>query len=160
MDNYILSNDEVAQNEILVAANYAGRAINITQTTAPHAMSYKLTSMYNLPHGHAVAICLPEVWNYMLNNLDKCIDIRGKEYLNQVLYDIANIMNYKSPIDAIIGFKKILKKYDIRYPISNDKEKDVNKLTKSVNLTRLKNNPVQLNDDVIKEMYNLIVYGE
>ena len=109
MDNYILSNDEVAQNEILVAANYAGRAINITQTTAPHAMSYKLTSMYNLPHGHAVAICLPEVWNYMLNNLDKCIDIRGKEYLNQVLYDIANIMNYKSPIDAIIGFKKILK---------------------------------------------------
>lgn len=56
MDSYIYDNDEIAAEQIMLAANYAGRAINITQTTAPHAMSYKLTSMYKLPHGHAVAL--------------------------------------------------------------------------------------------------------
>jgi len=60
------------------AADYGGRAINIAQTTAAHAMSYKITSMYKLPHGHAVAVCLPEIWQYMLDNMDKCIDSRGK----------------------------------------------------------------------------------
>ena len=37
-------------------------AINIAKTTAAHAMSYKITSMYGLPMTHAVAICLPKVW--------------------------------------------------------------------------------------------------
>ena len=68
MDAYIRDNDEKAAEKILLAANFAGRAINITQTTAPHAMSYKLTSLYGLPHGHAVAMCLPEVWEYMLGH--------------------------------------------------------------------------------------------
>ncbi len=160
MDNYILLNDEVSQNEILIAANYAGRAINITQTTAAHAMSYKLTSLYHLPHGHAVALCLPKVWNYMIHHLDKCIDERGRKYLNQVFYDIAKSMNYKTPMDAIQGFEKILEKYNIEYPISCNRNKDVETLTKSINLTRLRNNPIKLEDDVIQKMYQLIVYGE
>ena len=68
MDNYrryIFHNDEQAAKQVMLAANYAGRAIHITQTTAPHAMSYQLTSLYHLPHGHAVAVCLPHVWRYM-----------------------------------------------------------------------------------------------
>ena len=54
--------------EILLASNYAGRAINITATTAAHAMSYKLTSLYGIPHGHAVGLCLPEVWAEMADD--------------------------------------------------------------------------------------------
>ena len=37
-------------------AHYAGKAINLSKTTAPHAFSYYLTSTYGIPHGHAVAI--------------------------------------------------------------------------------------------------------
>ena len=40
-----LNNEKEALNNMLIAANYSGKAINITQTTAPHAMSYKLTSL-------------------------------------------------------------------------------------------------------------------
>lgn len=65
----------------MLGANYSGRAINITQTTAAHAMSYKITSLYGIPHGHAVAICLPELWKYMIDNMDKCIDKRGANTL-------------------------------------------------------------------------------
>ncbi|MBR1766792.1 MAG: phosphonoacetaldehyde reductase, partial [Bacteroidales bacterium] len=65
---YIEHNDATAARHIMTAANHAGQAINISQTTAPHAMSYKLSSLYGVPHGHAVALCLPEVWLYMLEN--------------------------------------------------------------------------------------------
>ena len=39
-----------------LAANYAGKAINISKTTAPHAVSYPFTSLYNISHGHAVSL--------------------------------------------------------------------------------------------------------
>lgn len=41
------------------AAYLSGKAINITQTTAPHAFSYAFTSKYAFPHGHAVALTFP-----------------------------------------------------------------------------------------------------
>jgi alcohol dehydrogenase class IV len=40
------------------ASHLAGRAIQITKTTAPHAISYAITSRFGVPHGHAVAVTL------------------------------------------------------------------------------------------------------
>ena len=37
----------------------AGKAINISKTTAPHAVSYPFTSEHGISHGHAVALTLP-----------------------------------------------------------------------------------------------------
>ena len=68
---YIFDNTPEATRQIMLAANYSGRAINIAQTTAAHAMSYKITSLFKLPHGHAVAVCLPEIWKYMLDHPEK-----------------------------------------------------------------------------------------
>ena len=36
------------------ASYWAGRAIDISRTTAAHALSYYMTSHYGIPHGHAV----------------------------------------------------------------------------------------------------------
>jgi len=68
IDGY-MKNDETAIANMLIAANYAGRAINIAKTTAAHALSYKLTSLYGIAHGHAVALCLPHVWCDVVNDL-------------------------------------------------------------------------------------------
>ena len=35
-----------------IAANLAGKAISISKTTAPHAVSYPFTSLFNISHGH------------------------------------------------------------------------------------------------------------
>ncbi|MCG8566635.1 MAG: phosphonoacetaldehyde reductase, partial [Desulfobacterales bacterium] len=50
--------DDASLASMLMGANMAGRAINITKTTAPHALSYTLTTHHGLPHGHAVALVL------------------------------------------------------------------------------------------------------
>lgn len=147
---YIFDNTDEAATKIMKAANYAGRAINITATTAAHAMSYKITSMYNLPHGHAVAVCMPEVWDYMIDHTDDCIDSRGAEYLRNTLSDISEMFSLDS-------FKQLMADLEMEYPTSENKEADVNLLTESVNPVRLKNNPVALESRVLHEMYERIV---
>ena len=92
IDKYINDNDLETCNKMLQASNLAGKAINITQTTAAHAMSYKITSMYGVSHGHAVALTLPYIWEHMENNLNKCIDYRGSDYLKKTLLELKNIL--------------------------------------------------------------------
>ena len=154
---YIFENDSEAAANIMLGANYGGRAINITQTTAAHAMSYKITSNYRFPHGHAVAVCLPTIWRYMIGNMDKCIDVRGQVYLRNIFQQIANAMGANSPEDAISIFNKMLADMELIQPVDSVRVQSIEVLTKSVNPIRLKNNPVGLDVDTIRGLYEMIV---
>lgn len=158
-NEYIFENTDEAAIHIMEAANYAGRAICITQTTAPHAFSYKITSMYNLPHGHAVAVCLPEIWQFMLSNLDKCLDGRGEVYLCDIFLQIASAMGCSTPEQAIAKFCQMMTDMEMASPTSDlsHRTSDLNVLTSSVNPIRLKNNPVELDRENIKTLYEIIV---
>ncbi len=154
---YIFENTDISAEAIMRAANLAGQAICVTQTTAPHAFSYKLTSMFGLPHGHAVAICLPEIWEYMVTHSDQCVDQRGEVYLRQVFMDIAGVMNCPSDLAAIQRFRNLLDELQIGVIHSEDIVKDVNVLVQSVNPIRLKNNPVCLSGEVIGMIYKQLL---
>lgn len=52
--DYVGMNKHV--NEIMKASEYCGKAIGISKTTGPHALSYHLTSAHALPHGRAVGL--------------------------------------------------------------------------------------------------------
>lgn len=152
-----LSNQEDGNLEMLRAANYAGKAINITKTTAAHAMSYKMTSIYGISHGHSAALCLPRVWEYMINNMDKCVDSRGKEFLYSAFKHICSLLGYSKLIDAI-GYldNLIFNELQMDKPIvkSND---EIKELVQSVNTERLKNNPVFFEDSALEEIYGKIL---
>lgn len=154
---YIFENDDEAAKQIMLAANYGGRAINITQTTAAHAFSYKITSLYKLPHGHAVAVCLPEIWEYMLGNMDKCIDNRGLEYLAGIFTLISKAMGCDSPEQAIEEFRQMMKDMDLKNPVAENREEELKVLSTSVNPVRLKNNPIGLDVIVIEHLYSFII---
>ena len=154
---YIFENDEEAAANIMLGANYGGRAINITATTAAHAMSYKITSLYKLPHGHAVAVCLPEIWEYMLEHPEECIDKRGSEYLTSVFDEIAHSMDGDTPSEAIVIFRNMMKQMELSNPVSEHLSSDILLLSSSVNPIRLKNNPVGLDEGAIKFLYRKII---
>ena len=154
---YIFENDEEAAAQIMLAANYGGRAINITATTAAHAMSYKITSLYGFPHGHAVAVCLPEVWNYMIEHPKGCLDKRGAEYVQDISVEIAKAMGEDTPKDAVKKFRDMMSKMEMKKPSSENRESDLEVLTASVNPVRLKNNPVELNKETLRSLYDIIV---
>ena len=154
---YIFENDDEAAKQIMLAANYGGRAINITQTTAAHAFSYKITSLYMLPHGHAVAVCLPEIWEYMIGHMDKCIDSRGQEYLTGIFAKISKSMGCENPTQAIAAFRLMMKEMDMKNPVADKRDEDIDVLSHSVNPVRLKNNPIQFTNDEIVYLYSIIL---
>ncbi len=151
-----LNNTDLGNDSMLRAANLAGQAINITQTTAAHAMSYKLTSLYSIPHGHAAALCLPAVWRYMLENMDKCTELRGAQYLLGVFLEIAGALGCDTTERAIEWFETLLCDLKIAPP---DKVSvgDTLALAASVNATRLKNNPISIDYAASVSLYDGIL---
>ena len=154
---YIFENDDEAAAQIMLAANYGGRAINITATTAAHAMSYKITSLYKLPHGHAVAVGLPEIWEYMLDNMEKCIDKRGQEYMADIFAQISKAMGCETVELAIAQFRTMMNEMELENPVSNNREEDLKVLSSSVNPVRLKNNPVGIDEAEAYNLYDVII---
>lgn len=82
-------NSEDVTQRIMEGSNLAGKAIAIAGTTVPHAMSYRLTGLYGIAHGHGVALTLPKVWKHMIDNIAECTDSRGEEYVKTVFGNIA-----------------------------------------------------------------------
>lgn len=72
-----------ARDKVSEGSYWAGRAINITKTTAPHAFSYPFTSYYGYPHGHAVALTFPFFMSYNYTNDSQLLhsQINVNEYL-------------------------------------------------------------------------------
>lgn len=154
---YIFENTDASANHIMHAANLAGQAICITQTTAPHAFSYKITSLYRLPHGHAVAVCLPEIWEYMIGNLDKCVDGRGKAYLAGIYEEIAKAMGFNNTVGAIVNFRQMMLEMELKPPMAKNRGEEIAILSTSVNPVRLKNNPVMIDPNQIIMLYDSIL---
>lgn len=130
-DNYrgYLKLDKYAVKNIQLAANYSGKAINISETTAAHAMSYKITSLFHVPHGHAVSICMSSIFKncktkklFRGQNVEELFDEvldfyglqknikAGEEYLDDLVYSVnpARLQNFPYKINLKKCYKSIL----------------------------------------------------
>lgn len=155
--DYIYNPSAEILEEVMEASYNSGKAINITQTTAVHAMSYKLTSIYHLPHGHAVSLCMPLVWNYMIENTEKCCDDRGSEYLVKTFKEIAGLLGCETPHKAVNFIENIIGDFGLAKPFSQNRSLELKELSKSVNQERLRNNPVLMTENVLYGLYEKII---
>ena len=142
---------------MLYAAHLAGKSINISRTTAGHAMSYKLTSLYNLAHGHAAALCVARIWPYMINLS------QGNDDLTKIFKNIASAMNCKTVEEACTKFRNILIDWNLNKTLGSTNKKnfdnEVELLASSVNVQRLSNNPIKISEDDMKMLYRKILTG-
>jgi alcohol dehydrogenase class IV len=60
----VLTASRTSRENLMLGAHAAGHAINISKTTAAHALSYELTTTFALAHGHAVALTLGHVASF------------------------------------------------------------------------------------------------
>ena len=150
--NGYLNNTEDGRAGMLLAANTAGKAINITQTTAGHAMCYKITSMFRSAHGHAAILCDRVLFPWMVKNTDKCIDPRGEQYLKSVMYEIAYALGCETPEQGADKLVEIFDKLELEIPTTT--EEQYKELKSSVNPVRLKNHPVALDEETIDKLYH------
>jgi alcohol dehydrogenase class IV len=136
--------------EMIRASNLAGQSINITKTTAPHAFSYNITKHYNIPHGHAIWLTLPAILQIHFNACQKDIlDPRGIIYFKEIMLKIIKILNLDIKYSLEEQLKKIVEDMDVKLNFDDLGIDTVNKrkeICKNVNIERLSNNPVNLND--------------
>ncbi len=154
MDGY-LANTEEGRREMLRAANLAGRAINITQTTAGHAMCYKLTSLFGVAHGHAAILCDRVLFPWMIGNTEQCIDPRGEAYLKDTLNELGRAMGCEDAEGGAAKLEEIFRRLELAVPEAD--EVQYGELKTSVNPDRLKNHPIALDEDTIDRLYHRIL---
>lgn len=137
-----------AMDQLVSGSNLAGRAINISFTTAPHAYSYGLTSIANVPHGLAVSCFLPFFFQLNAGVSDgTCNDPRGCAHVKSVLQDIASCMGcsvWQAPQHLKKWILDLMKPLPHSFHLSQGEWQQV---LASVNLNRLGNNPVCINSD-------------
>ena len=149
----VINNDSKSNEKVAKASNLAGRVINIAKTTAPHALSYYLTSRYKIPHGHAVNFFLPFfiIYNFNLNDTD-CNDSRGIHYIKNKIQHILEIISctindipqrmFKFYNDLGINIK--LSSFGVNL-------KNYYQIFDNINLERLNNNPRKINIEELKK---------
>ena len=93
----------------------------------------------------------------MLSHIDKCIDHRGSKYLYDIFHDIANAMGVDNPHAALDLFSSMIQDLKMQNPVAGNREKELEILSTSVNPIRLKNNPIGIDVEIIKCLYEKIL---
>ncbi|NOT50161.1 MAG: phosphonoacetaldehyde reductase [Chitinophagaceae bacterium] len=126
------------RRKMLMASNLAGRAINITRTTGPHALSYYLTTNHDIPHGQAVALFLPAFFLYNAPQEELCslLKVRNESGAREM---IRQIMEQAGLATSFSG-------------LNLDKENVLDKLLDEVNQERFANNPAPFDREKLKQL--------
>ncbi len=145
-----------ARMEMSRGAYYAGKAIDITMTTAPHALSYTLTSRYSIPHGHAVALILGKFFIINDLNSDALIDSRGEQFFSETLKSLYAMFGCRDAYScAELWYQRMknigLETDFIRLGITGQKDYEI--ILNTVSTERLKNHPVQLTRTILSQIF-------
>lgn len=143
--NAYLDDDKSTYEPMMKCSELAGRAINIAQTTACHAFSYKLHKLKGFYHGQAVAICLVYIWKYMLENNSSDMN------LDLLLAEVEVVSDFNpEKLEQLLKDLGLLNDLTMT---SQQFEETVN----GVNVNRLSNHPVAFAAEDIRKIYSSFI---
>ena len=127
---------------MLRAANLSGKAINISKTNAPHALSYFFTSKFKVPHGIAVSVFFIEIIKFYYFSINKKNNLNLIKKFNFFFrsINVKNILEFNSLFNKFLlesGIEKYLSQ--LIKKISNNK-----KVNFYYNYKRLNNAPIKI----------------
>ncbi len=132
-----LKGETSANKAMMEFANYSGKAINISRTTLPHALSYGLTIYGHVPHGYGVALTLPYAIKMLEESGSKEITV-----IKEALDVNTSLHEY---------YMNLLK--EVELPEFDLHEVSLKDLLSSVNAGRLANYPIEVSEQQIEAIY-------
>lgn len=151
----VLAPNERNRNAVMNGAYLAGKAINISKTTVAHAMSYAFTTYFSIPHGHAVFLTLPQ---FLIENAQAANgnvnDERGLAYVNKTMLEVFQLLNVNSPAEGRKLLLDLTQKIGVitSYNTLGIEISDLDIILDSVNIERLKNNPIDFSKPELKRI--------
>lgn len=157
-----IENGDIESRQAMAeGANLAGKAINISKTTAAHAVSYPITSFFGIAHGHAVGLTLPSMLVYNAGATeDDTTDVRGADYVSEVMSELVGMLSADTPAGAADTLNKLMTRIGLETRLSalgvrtDDDIQTI--LDNGFNPARVKNNPRLLTREALERMLNLI----
>ncbi|MBI2113285.1 MAG: phosphonoacetaldehyde reductase [Candidatus Wildermuthbacteria bacterium] len=151
-----------AREAMSKGAHLAGKAIDISQTTASHAISYPITSFFGVPHGHAVGLTIPSMVLFNSEADEKSVsDERGLEYVKETMAELLEMLGSKNGEDTKQKIEDLMKEIhletklgDLGIQTKEDRERIVEN---GFNPERMKNNPRLVTEDVLRSILERIV---
>jgi len=145
IEGAVLEPDLALRTAMLDGAHLAGRAIDISRTTAAHALSYALTARYGVPHGHAAALTLGPllVYNAAVSDAD-VRDSRGVRHVRTVIAAISDLLGAADAERAGRSIQQLIERIGLPARLSAvgvHSADDRAALAESVDVERLDNNP-------------------
>jgi alcohol dehydrogenase class IV len=133
-----------------IGSHFAGRAIDISKTTAAHALSYGITKWYGVSHGHAVAMTLGAFIEThagaAVERLQPTVSpVQHADAMDEVLA----ALGAGSPSDARAHFTALAERLGLTMGLDRIGAADptsVGALAAAVNVERLGNNPVRFSE--------------
>ncbi len=153
--------DKESRLNMALAANFAGKAINITKTTACHAISYPITSYFKIPHGQAVSITLPPMieFNYKVSEQD-ILDIRGIKFIKKSMNELFSLIGASDSLESREIITQLMKDIGLETKLSDlgiKNEQDIDLIIKhGFNPERVKNNPRKITEYQLRKILDEI----
>ena len=146
-----------AKEKMMFAANLAGKAINITKTTAPHALSYTITSLFGVPHGHAVALVLGQFFQLHDHVIGaQKNDSSSVQELSNSMQKLYCWIGVKNALEAKQKWYRMMKLCGLESDINKigiHTDEDVSYIVSGVNLERLSNHPMRLTTEMMTKIF-------
>lgn len=136
--------EKLAREGMMRAAHLAGKAINISRTTASHALSYPLTAHFGIPHGHAVALSIGQLFIFNSNvTATECNDPRGEQHVRDTLSQLTTLLGATSAEDAAKVLETLVRDVGLATHLADlgVEEKDFPRILSEVSEQRAANNP-------------------
>lgn len=139
-----------SKTKMMRAAYLAGKAINISKTTASHAMSYALTKKFGVVHGQAVSVTLPELFIYNSNVSNTDVNHPGGvNGVNEIITELCNLFEVDTPEEFTSVFHTLMQSISLSTQLRSlgIPEESIPDLANSVSIERASNNPRHFTPD-------------
>ncbi|HOJ19267.1 MAG TPA: phosphonoacetaldehyde reductase [Ignavibacteriaceae bacterium] len=148
-----------SRRKMLMGAHLAGKAINISKTTAPHAISYVISSFFKVAHGQAVALTLPLFFEHNLGDSGTLNHGINKKDISKIKTDLCRLLNCKDVAEGKRKITQIIKDCNLKTKITEFVSSDkrvLNLIMNGINKERLMNNPKILSSYELKTLLRSI----
>ena len=142
---YLDPADEEAREKMCEASLIAGLAFTLPKTTSSHACSFPLTNIHHIPHGEACGM-----------TLDYFARINAKGADGARIDEFARKLGFKDTEEMADAIYELKAKMGLRNDLKDLHltEEQISELVRISRHPNLYNNPVEITDEMLSEMYH------